>query len=69
MTLRNDYIELFFSYILAEKRLSQNTFFAYKTDIEQLVSFLKNNHIAISQCGPEQLKLFLKFSFKSNFGL
>lgn len=60
MALRNDYVELFFSYILAEKRLSQNTYFAYKQDIEQFLAFLKTVRIPLQQCSTQELKIFLK---------
>ncbi len=60
MAIRNNYSELFFTYILAEKRLSQNTFFAYKQDIEQFNAFLKTKNSSISACTVEHLKLFLK---------
>ena len=36
----------FFTYLLTEKRVSTNTFAAYKTDILQLIDFLKKNNIA-----------------------
>jgi len=53
-------IEQFFTYLLTEKRVSANTFAAYKTDIVQLVTFLNNQKIMREQIGIKELKLFLQ---------
>jgi len=50
----------FEAYLLTEKRVSQNTFEAYKRDIEQLVLFLKGVHnISLKKAKREHLKGFL----------
>ena len=55
-----DYIAQFHSFLLTEKRVSKNTFMAYKSDIDQLVAFLQRNKIEINTCKKKDLKLFLK---------
>ena len=50
----------FEAYLLTEKRVSQNTFEAYKRDISQLVLFLKGSYnINIKKTKREHLKGFL----------
>ncbi len=55
------YLTFFQTYLLAEKRLSQNTLFAYIKDIEQLLNFFDNNKVKIKTCSKVHLKKFLKF--------
>lgn len=51
----------FEAYLLTEKRVSQNTFSAYKRDIEQFVSFLEKEHKEFSeQLTLDDIKLFLQ---------
>lgn len=52
-------------YLLTEKRISQNTFVAYRKDIEQLLSFLAENKQTLLSCGKPQLKKFLR-TLKNN---
>lgn len=48
-------------YLLAEKRVSQNTLDSYMIDINQFINFLKRKKINIKKIKLENLKLFLKF--------
>lgn len=54
------YVEEFYTYLLTQKRVSANTFEAYKTDLGQLVMFLQKNNIDVQQIGIKELKLFLQ---------
>ena len=54
------YLTHFEMFLLAEKRVSDNTFAAYKKDIEQLLFFLKRNKQNLQKCGVPQLKKFLR---------
>lgn len=47
-------------FLLTEKRVSQNTFAAYRRDIEQLLNFLKSEKLTLKKCGKPQLKKFLR---------
>lgn len=51
----------FHTYLLTEKRVSKNTFFAYKKDIEQFVLFFNENKISLDSCNKNHLKKYLKF--------
>ena len=55
-----DYYAGFQAYLLTEKRVSQNTFLAYKRDIEQLNQFLVKKRVEIDRCRKDHLKSFLK---------
>ncbi|MFH1461359.1 MAG: tyrosine recombinase [bacterium] len=55
------------TFLLTEKRVSKNTFLAYRKDVEQLLSFLKNKKTTLKTCNKNHLKSFLK-SFK-NLGI
>ena len=54
------YADQFFTYLLTEKRVSSNTFSAYKTDILQLVDFIVSNSIACDELSIKDLKQFLQ---------
>lgn len=54
------YLTHFEMFLLTEKRTSQNTFAAYRKDIEQLLNFLNENKQTLSNCGKPQLKKFLR---------
>lgn len=56
-----DYATSFCTYLLTEKRVLQNTFLAYKRDIEQFYQFLKNKRLSVQNCKLEHLKMFLKW--------
>jgi len=53
----------FEAYLLTEKRVSVNTFNAYKGDITQFVYFLSKNNIAIEQIKKSDLKRFLYYLY------
>src|SRR5204863_2050257 len=46
-------------YLLTEKRVSTNTFSAYRTDIMQFARFLENKQISLTDTSIKQLKEFL----------
>lgn len=50
----------FHAYLLSEKRVSLNTFLAYKRDIEQLVTFLASEKIGIAHTTKKNLNAFIK---------
>lgn len=56
----SDYFESFKTYLITEKRVLQNTFLAYKRDIDQFNLFLKQRRVDVDRCKKEHLKLFLK---------
>lgn len=49
----------FESYLLTQKRVSDNTFGAYKRDLQQFVSYLKQEKITLSELQVPHLKSFL----------
>jgi site-specific recombinase XerD len=53
----------FEAYLLTEKRVSANTFTAYKQDITQFVYFLEKNSIRIEQINKNDLKKFLSYLY------
>ena len=53
-------LEQFYAYLLTEKRVSQNTFLAYKRDLEQCFQFLLLQKINFSTLSKKELLLFLK---------
>jgi len=58
----------FEAYLLTEKRVSVNTFNAYKGDITQFMYFLSKKNITIEQIKKSDLKKFLHYlyDFKLN---
>lgn len=48
--------ELFFRYLLTEKRVAHNTFDAYKRDIEQLVAYLTTKNLSLSLASSDNLR-------------
>lgn len=54
------FLTLFETYLLTEKRVSKNTFSAYKRDIDQLFEFFKKNKINLRNCNKHHLKKYLK---------
>lgn len=56
----NIYQTHFEAYLLTEKRVSKNTFDAYKRDIEQLIRYLDINNKELEQIDEIILKEFLK---------
>jgi len=50
----------FEAYLLTEKRVAQNTFDAYKRDLNQFASFLKRENITLAKITEHDLKTFLR---------
>ena len=50
----------FEAYLLSERRVANNTFSAYKKDIDQLLTFFKIRKTSIKKCGKTHLKKFLQ---------
>ena len=61
-------IEQFFTYLLTEKRVSPNTFSAYKTDILQLENFITNCKKNIEAITINDLKQFLHYLKNESIG-
>lgn len=61
------YISHFESYLLTEKRVSKNTFWAYKKDIEQLSEFIKSEKKNLHNCTKATLKKFLQIYKRQGF--
>jgi len=53
----------FEAYLLTEKRVSANTFNAYKSDIAQFVYFLSKKNIILEQIKKSDLKKFLRYLY------
>lgn len=58
----------FCTFLLTEKRVSKNTFLAYKRDIEQLLEYLNSKGVQIKICNKNHLKNFLKFLHANSCG-
>jgi len=56
----SDYLTLFHTFLLAEKRVSNNTFQAYKSDIDQFYKFLNEERLQLHDCTKRDLKIFVK---------
>ena len=63
---QQNYLTAFETYLLTERRISKNTFFAYKNDIDQLVDFLKLKKVSLERVTKVHLKNFLKFLKNQN---
>lgn len=61
MRSKIDYIGQFEAYLLTERRVSDNTFQAYKCDADQLQAFLKKKKVHLKDCKKNHLKLYLKY--------
>lgn len=51
----------FQAYLLTEKRVSQNTFEAYRRDINQFIEFLTRGNIPFATISAQEMKLFLHY--------
>ncbi len=60
----NAILSKFEAYLLTEKRVSKNTFDAYKRDIEQFIAFLDRLKIALQKVNIKHLKQFLDYLHK-----
>jgi integrase/recombinase XerD len=56
-----DYCAQFETYLLTEKRFSQNTFLSYRRDLLQFGAFLKNKRVLIPACTKDHLRAYLKY--------
>ncbi len=56
----DELVDQFHSYLLSEKRVSQNTFSAYCQDMRQLIVFLEKERLSLDYVKPQSLKKFLK---------
>jgi len=56
----SNWIAHFETHLLTEKRVSNNTFLAYKKDIEQLLNFLEKEKIDPKNCNKNHLKKLLR---------
>ncbi len=63
-----DLITKFESYLLTEKRVSANTFSAYKRDIAQFNTYLIANNILLADITVKDLKNFLRYLKENNIG-
>jgi len=59
------YLTQFETYLLTEKRVSQNTFVAYQTDIEQLLSFFSSRNFSVKKSNKQVLKKYVRELHKS----
>lgn len=50
----------FYAYLLTEKRVANNTFLAYKRDLEQFVLFCREEKLALDELSKKHLNQFLK---------
>jgi integrase/recombinase XerD len=55
-----EYIEQFFTYLLTEKRVSANTYEAYRTDLLQFLSFVEKGNYSLDHLSAKEVKLFLQ---------
>lgn len=56
-----DFLNKFHVYLLTEKRVSHNTFAAYKNDLDQFFQFLDQNKITSDQLTGETVKDFIYY--------
>ena len=61
MTMASLSLAKFEAYLLTERRVSQNTFTAYKKDIEQFVEFLTTKKTALEKATTDHIKKFIHF--------
>ena len=54
-------ITKFEAYLLTEKRVSTNTFNAYKSDLEQFMAFLQSRNILLQDASRQHIKNFLLY--------
>jgi len=59
--MTTDVVNRFIAYLLTEKRVSHNTFAAYRRDIQQFMFFIKQNDLALEKLSVKDLKGFLKY--------
>ena len=54
------HLEQFFTYLLTEKRVSSNTYEAYKTDLLQFLQFFERSKYSVNELSIKEIKLFLQ---------
>ncbi len=59
--MSTDVVNKFIVYLLTEKRVSHNTFAAYRRDIQQFMFFLKQANLVLEDLVLKDLKHFLKY--------
>lgn len=59
-------VDRFNAYLLTEKRVANNTFSAYKHDIEQCVTFLRSQNVPSDNIVVKDIKAFLHYLKKIN---
>jgi integrase/recombinase XerD len=57
----DEFLTKFESYLLTEKRVSENTFTAYRQDLNQLKAFCKSKRITLKTLTTDKLKEFLRY--------
>lgn len=62
----SDLITRFEAFLLTEKRVSQNTFSAYKNDLQQFLAYLQANSFEIVSIGSQEIKNFLAILKEQN---
>lgn len=60
MTKDVDYLTQFHTFLLAEKRVADNTFQAYKSDIDKFFNFLNEEQLQLNDCTKRDIKAFIK---------
>jgi integrase/recombinase XerD len=55
----NDLITKFEAFLLTEKRVSHNTFSAYKNDLQQFLTYLQTHAFEIASISSQEIKKFL----------
>jgi len=53
----------FEAYLLTEQRVSTNTFFSYKRDLNQFISFLENHAFDLENITDQELKQFVHYLY------
>lgn len=67
--LSNDYLSDYLLYLIVEKGLSENTYQSYKMDIQQLLDWLYNQSISLSEINNiliSNYRIYLKESYKTS---
>lgn len=64
----DDALVLFDTYLLTEKRVAQNSFSAYKSDLEQFLQFLTSIKVTLEACSKKHLTAFLKWLYDQGIG-
>lgn len=56
-----DFVTRFEAYLLAEKRVSRNTFAAYSQDINQFIDYLHNKKLGLKELTQKRMRLYLGY--------